>query len=567
MQNKETVESRRRLIAAARGEAPADLVLKNAHYLNVFTNEWEDGDIAIAEGKIAGVGGSYDGTEIVDANGKWIVPALIDAHIHLESTIVSPREFAKIALAHGTGTVVTDPHEISNVIGTDGIRYILQATEQLGLDVRVMLPSCVPATPFDENAGALTAAELDEFYAHPRVLGLAEMMDYVGAYSSDAVIRKITAAHAHGKLVDGHAPALTGRVLDGYIAAGIYSDHECDSYENALEKLRKGQYIMIREGTAARNLKALSPLLTPQYASRCMFATDDKHPNDLLERGHIDGMIRSCINMGIDPVLAIKTASYHAAQYFGLREKGAIAGGYDADLLMVDDLKKFTVERVWCGGVLRAENGTAMPLPKPEVDAALLEKAKNTMHAQPITEAMLDCGKKPVIGLIAGELLTTDCGEAEGIDRLADILKVVVVERHRNTGHIGIGYLKGYGLKKGAVATSIAHDSHNIIAVGATDAEICAAVNRLIAEKGGIYVVDGENVTGLPLEIGGLMTEQPLEAVNAKLEAAKSAAYALGVHPEIDPFMSLSFLSLPVIPALKILTNGVFDVTTFSYRG
>ncbi len=235
MQNKETVESRRRLIAAARGEAPADLVLKNAHYLNVFTNEWEDGDIAIAEGKIAGVGGSYDGTEIVDANGKWIVPALIDAHIHLESTIVSPREFAKIALAHGTGTVVTDPHEISNVIGTDGIRYILQATEQLGLDVRVMLPSCVPATPFDENAGALTAAELDEFYAHPRVLGLAEMMDYVGAYSSDAVIGKITAAHAHGKLVDGHAPALTGRVLDGYIAAGIYSDHECDSYENSLE--------------------------------------------------------------------------------------------------------------------------------------------------------------------------------------------------------------------------------------------------------------------------------------------------------------------------------------------
>ena len=566
MQNPNALESRKRLIAVARGDAPADLVLKNAHYLNVFTNEWLDGDIAVAEGKIAGVGGNYDGKEIVDAAGKWVVPALIDSHIHLESTIVSPREFAKIALAHGTGTVVTDPHEISNVIGTDGIRYILQATEGLGLDVRVMLPSCVPATPFDENAGALSAEDIDEFYENPRVLGLAEMMDYVGAYSSDATIAKITAAHAHGKIVDGHAPALTGRVLDGYVAAGIYSDHECDNYENALEKLRKGQYIMIREGTAARNLAALSPLLTPQYASRCLFATDDKHPNDLLEKGHIDYIIRQCIKAGIDPILAIKAATCNAAQYFSLRGKGAVAGGYDADLLLLDDLNSFAIASVWCGGVLRAEHGKTMPLPTPAVDEKLLERAKNTMHANTISAEQLSCGKQPVIGLIAGELLTTDCGMAENIDVSADILKVAVVERHKNTGHIGIGYLKGYGLKRGAVATSIAHDSHNIIAVGTSDEEICAAVNHLIAAKGGICVADGENVTKLPLEIGGLMTETPMEQVNEMLENAKSAAYALGVNPQIDPFMSLSFLSLPVIPALKILTNGVFDVTTFSYR-
>lgn len=560
------IESRKRLIAVARGDAPADLVLKNAHYLNVFTNAWCDGDIAVAEGKIAGIGGEYVGKEIIDAAGKWVVPALIDAHIHLESAIVAPREFARIALAHGTGVVVTDPHEISNVIGTDGIRYILQATENLGLDVRVMLPSCVPATPLDENAGALSAEDIDEFYDNPRVLGLAEMMDYVGAYSSDATIAKITAAHAHGKIVDGHAPALTGRVLDGYIAAGIYSDHECDNLENALEKLQKGQYIMIREGTAARNLAALMPLLTPQYASRCLFATDDKHPNDLLEKGHIDYMLRECFAAGVDPILALKAATFNAAQYFSLRQKGAIAGGYDADLILLDDLQSFAIDRVWCGGVLRAEKGTASPMPVPQIDAALLAKAHDTMHTDQISAEMLACGEKPVIGLLAGELLTTDCGMADGIDFANDILKVAVVERHRNTGHIGIGYLKGYGLRRGAVATSIAHDSHNIIAVGASDADICAAVNRVIAEKGGIFVVDGDQVTGLPLEIGGLMSEQPMEQVNAALEAAKAAAYALGVNAEIDPFMSLSFLSLPVIPALKILTKGVFDVTTFSYR-
>lgn len=560
------IESRKRLIAVARGDAPADLVLKNAHYLNVFTNAWCDGDIAVAEGKIAGIGGEYVGKETIDAAGKWVVPALIDAHIHLESAIVAPREFARIALAHGTGVVVTDPHEISNVIGTDGIRYILQATENLGLDVRVMLPSCVPATPLDENAGALSAEDIDEFYDNPRVLGLAEMMDYVGAYSSDATIAKITAAHAHGKIVDGHAPALTGRVLDGYIAAGIYSDHECDNLENALEKLQKGQYIMIREGTAARNLAALMPLLTPQYASRCLFATDDKHPNDLLEKGHIDYMLRECFAAGVDPILALKAATFNAAQYFSLRQKGAIAGGYDADLILLDDLQSFAIDRVWCGGVLRAEKGTASPMPAPQIDAALLAKAHDTMHTDQISAEMLACGEKPVIGLLASELLTTDCGMADGIDFANDILKVAVVERHRNTGHIGIGYLKGYGLRRGAVATSIAHDSHNIIAVGASDADICAAVNRVIAEKGGIFVVDGDQVTGLPLEIGGLMSEQPMEQVNAALEAAKAAAYALGVNAEIDPFMSLSFLSLPVIPALKILTKGVFDVTTFSYR-
>lgn len=565
--NPSDVARRKHIIAVARGEAPAELVLRDARYLNVFTNEWCEGDIAITEGKIAGVGGQYTGEQVVEAAGKWVVPAFMDSHIHLESAIVTPREFARIALAHGTAVVVADPHEIANVLGTDGIRYLLQATEDIGLDVRVMLPSCVPATPFDENAGTIAASDLEPFYAHPRVLGLAEMMDYVGAYQNDATIAKIVAAHQHGKPIDGHAPALSGRVLDGYIAAGIYSDHECDSFENALEKLRKGQYIMIREGTAARNLSALMPLLqNSNWAQRCLFATDDKHPNDLLAQGHIDGIVRTCIQQGIDPILALKSASYNAAQYFSLREKGAIAGGYDADLLLLDNLQTVSIHSVWCGGQLRATQGKTLPIPQPHIDAALLAKAHNTMHATPIQVSDLACGTAPVIGLVAGELRTTDCGTADAIAPTQDMLKVVVLERHHNTGHLGVAYLKGYGLQAGAVATSIGHDSHNIVAVGANDVDLCAAVNRVIAAQGGIYVVHGAECIGLPLEIGGIMTESSVEAVDHALSAAIEAAHTLGVRREIDPFMPLSFLSLPVIPVLRILPGGVFDVNTFSYR-
>ncbi len=562
----ETTQSRKHLIAVARGEKTADLVLKNAHYLNVFSSEWLDGDIAIAEGKIAGVGGSYEGLQNVDVSGKFIVPSFIDAHIHLESSIVSPREFAKIALIHGTTSVVTDPHEIANVIGVNGICYMLQATKNIGMNVFLMLPSCVPATPLDENAGTLYAEDLEPFYENNRVLGLAEMMDYVSAYASSATIDKISAAHIHNKCIDGHAPALTGRALDGYIAAGIYSDHECDTLENAMEKLRKGQYIMIREGTAAKNLDTLMPLLRGVTASRCLFATDDKHPNDLLSLGHIDHIVRRCIAEGIDPIIALKAASFQAAQYFHLKEKGAIAGGYDADLLMLSDLHSIRAEKVWCGGKLCAENGhIAMPMPIPAIDSKLLKLAHDSMHADPVTIQDLKCGTKPVIGLIAGQLFTEDCGMADAIDVDADILKIAVVERHKHTGHIGVGYLKGYGLHAGAVATSIAHDSHNIIAVGTSDEALCAAINTVIENKGGIFVVNETQCTGLPLKLAGLMSEEPLETVNERLNAAKTAAYALGVHSDIDPFMSLSFLSLPVIPTLKILPQGIFDVRTMSF--
>lgn len=331
----------------ARGLEKADLVIKNARYLNVFSNEWNDGDIAVSGGLIAGIGGSYDGERMIDAHGRYVTPGLIDAHIHLESAIVSPREFARIATRHGTTTVITDPHEITNVLGTDGIEYMLEATENIGIDVMFMLPSCVPATPMDESFAVLGYEDIDRFYDHPRVLGLAEMMNFVGVINGDeAVINKILAAQSHHKKIDGHAPALSGRDLDGYIAAGVYSDHECATLDNALEKLRKGQFIMIREGTAAKNLAALLPLIAPLTYSRCMFATDDKHPSDLLEKGHIDYIVREAIAAGADPILTLKVATHNAARYFLMNNKGALAGGYVADLIILDDLNSFDIAEV-----------------------------------------------------------------------------------------------------------------------------------------------------------------------------------------------------------------------------
>lgn len=561
------IEKKRTLIRVARGLEKADLAIKNAKYLNVFSDSWETGDIAVSGGLIAGIGGEYSGKTEIDAKGKYVIPGLIDAHIHLESAIVEPAEFARIALTHGTTTVVADPHEIANVMGTDGIRYMMQATDDIGMDVMLMLPSCVPATPMDESAMPLYYRDIDEFYSHPRVLGLAEMMNYVGVLGGDeSVLDKILAAQSHHKKIDGHAPGLSGRDLDGYIAAGVYSDHECDTIENATEKLKKGQFVMIREGTAAQNLKALMPLIAPATYSRCMFATDDKHPSDLLERGHIDYVVRECLAAGLDPIMTLKVATHNAARYFLMNNKGAIAGGYVADLIILDDLPSFTIDRVIKRGRTAYEAGKPIEKRVPKIDKALVNKAYSSMHCHPVTTDKLACGKKALIGLIPHEIVTDDLGYADSPSVKDDILKVAVIERHHDSGHIGLGYIKGYGLKKGAVATSVAHDSHNIIAVGATDEEIAAVINAVIAAKGGIFVTDGKVTRGLPLPVAGLMSDQPLEKTNSDLESVKDFAYSLGVSRDIDPFMTLSFLSLPVIPKVKITTRGVFDVVKWQYK-
>ena len=559
---------KQRIVNVAAGREKADLVLKNASYVNVFSNQICTGDIAVAEGLIVGIGCSYQGAEELDLTGKLLLPGFIDAHVHLESAMVAPKEFAKAVLPHGTTTVITDPHEIANVMGTDGIEYMLQATEDLPVDVRFMLPSCVPATPMDESGAVLDYRSIDSFYDHPRVQGLAEMMNYVGDIAGDAqVLEKIVAAQAHHKKIDGHAPGITGYDLNAYVASGVYSDHECYSFEDALRKLELGQYIMIREGTAARNLEALLPLLTPQYADRCMFCCDDKHPSDLLEKGHIDYLVKNAIRAGVDPILAVKVACLNAARYFLLNNRGAIAPGYLADIVVIDNFQDFTIEKVFKRGELMYHDGTLKDFEVSQVDPNLARRALDTFHVATLTaQDFADPRPRGVIGLVGGEIITEDKGYASGIDREKDILKIAVIERHKNTRHIGIGYIQGYGLKEGAVATSISHDSHNIIVVGTDEQSMADAVNRVVQSRGGIVVLkDGAPAAEVVLAIAGIMSEDTLENVNRDLENAKEAAFRQGVNPGIDPFMTLSFMALPVIPTLRLTTRGIIDVNTQQY--
>lgn len=555
------LKTKQKIIAVAAGRQKADLVLKNATYLNVFSNEFLQGDIAVANGLVAGIG-KYEGEIELDVSQKIVLPGFIDAHIHLESSMVTPKEFAKAVVAHGTTTVITDPHEIANVMGIDGIEYMIQASKNLPVDVHFMLPSCVPATEIDESGAKLSYKDIDPYFEHKKVLGLAEMMNYVGIINGDdEVVSKIIASQAHHKKIDGHAPELYGNDLNAYIAAGVYSDHECSTFENALEKLRKGQFVMIREGTAAHNLKALTPLLNREYYSRCMFATDDKHPSDLLYGGHIDYIVKQALSDGIDPIVALKTATHHAARYFLLNNKGAIASGYLADLVVIDNLSDFNVETVFKRGKIVFDR-EVKEFDAPEIEQTLVQKSRDTFHLNEVTaDSFKIDGEAGLIGLVEGELLTRNLGTADKTDVENDILKIACVERHKNTNHIGVGFVKGYSLKSGAVATSVAHDSHNIITVGCNDSDIAVAVNAIKNSEGGIVVVEnGEIKALLELPVAGLMSDEPLEIVNEKLENAKSAAYELGADKGIDPFMTLSFLSLPVIPSLRITTKGVFDV-------
>jgi adenine deaminase len=472
------------LIRTASGQQKAGLVIKNCTYLNVFTGEWLRGDIALCGKLIAGIG-EYAGETEIDATNKTCVPGFIDGHIHLESAMVTPLEFTRAVLPRGTTAVIADPHEIANVLGTAGIDYMLSATENLPMDVLFMMPSCVPATRRDENGATIGLRETARYLKHPRVLGLGEMMDYLGVLSAAPnVLSKISAAQALYKKVDGHAPGLHGKDLNAYIAAGINTDHECVSAEEAFEKLRLGQWIMIREGTAGRNLTALLPLFQPPYSTRCLMVTDDKHPGDLINLGHIDHMVRKAITLGADPAAAYTMASHNAARCFHLNRLGAIAPGYQADFLLVDDVDTVAIHSVYKAGKCVFSKGFDPALPE-------CKNAPTALHAVnigDITESSFRLDRERVIGLIPGELITTDEGYADVCDTARDIIKIAVVERHRGTGHMGKAYLKGYGLQAGAIALSIAHDAHNLIVAGVSDADMALAVHRIACMQGGMVM-------------------------------------------------------------------------------
>lgn len=563
-------------VAAATGSKKAELVLKNAQIVNVFTQSVETGDIAIEGGYIVGIG-NYEGITEKDLGGAYVCPSFLDGHIHIESSMTSPGEFERAVVPHGTTAVITDPHEIANVAGTAGIRFMMQSAQKLDLDVYFMLPSCVPATDLDESGAELLARDLEPFYADEKVLGLAEMMNAFGVTHGDkGCFEKLVQARSLKKAIDGHAPALSGKELNAYVTAGIRSDHECSDLEEAKEKFSRGQWIMIRQGTAAKNLKALMGMFEDPYYQRCLLVTDDKHPGDLIRIGHIDAIIREAVSMGADPIRAIRMGTLNAAAYFGLHDLGAVAPGYKADLAVFDNLRDLNVKQVYKGGKLVAEDGKMLHQKGKITDWSdeIKERVFHSFHRDPITVEELQLKEttgthQRVIDMVAHELITRERieewkelpGMAPGVDISRDIVKLAAIERHKNTGHVGLGFLGKYGLKRGAVATSIGHDSHNLVIAGVTDEDMVLAGNRVIENGGGLAIaLDGKVLADLPLPIGGLMADEPVEVVDEKLEHMKKLSMELGISEDIDAFMTLAFISLPVIPKLRLNTYGVVDV-------
>ncbi|MEE0208963.1 MAG: adenine deaminase [Enterocloster sp.] len=566
----------REQVAAATGSKKAELVLKNAQIVNVFTQSVETGDIAIEGGYIVGIG-NYEGITEKDLGGAYVCPGFLDGHIHIESSMTSPGEFERAVVPHGTTAVITDPHEIANVAGTAGIRFMMQSAQKLELDVYFMLPSCVPATDLDESGAELLAKDLEPFYADEKVLGLAEMMNAFGVTHGDkGCFEKLVQARSLKKAIDGHAPALSGKELNAYVTAGIRSDHECSDFEEAKEKFARGQWIMIRQGTAAKNLKGLMGMFEDPYYQRCLLVTDDKHPGDLIRIGHIDAIIREAVSMGADPIRAIRMGTLNAAAYFGLHDMGAVAPGYKADLAVFDDLRTLNVKQVYKGGKLVAEDGKMLHQKEKITDWSdeIKERVFHSFHRDPITVEELQLKEttgthQRVIDMVAHELITRERIEewkelpdvAKGVDVSRDIVKLAAIERHKNTGHVGLGFLGKYGLKKGAVATSIGHDSHNLVIAGVTDEDMVLVGNRVIENGGGLAIaLEGKVLADLPLPIGGLMADEPVEVVDEKLEHMKKLSMELGISEDIDAFMTLAFISLPVIPKLRLNTYGVVDV-------
>ena len=561
------MERLQRRLQAARGEAPADLVLTGGRLANVYTGEWQETDVALFDGIVVGLG-DYPGPRL-DVTGRYLLPGFIDGHLHVESSMLTPRELARALLPLGTTTVVADPHEIANVWGSPGLDYLLDASDGLPVDFFFMLPSCVPASPLETSGARLEAEDLERYRRHPRILGLAEVMNFPGLVAGDQGLLAKLALFPRGP-VDGHAPLLSGRALNAYRMAGIGSDHECTRLAEAREKLELGFFLMLREGSLAKNLADLLPAVTPASLRRTMLVTDDSHPEDLACTGHLNHLLRQAVSLGLDPLAAVTMVTLNPAEYFRLRDRGAVAPGLAADLVVVEDLAEFRIDKVFKHGKLLVDQGRLLAEP----DAPSGAVPASPMH---VKDLGLEAFSPPVagevvkvIGLIPGQLLTekrllptpsqNGCLAAVPAQ---DLLKLAVVERHHGTGNLGLGLVQGFGLPRGALASSVAHDSHNIVVVGADEMDMLLAVRHLANLGGGMTVVAGGKVLAdLALPIAGLMSPWPLERVAAAYGALKEAYRALGgILP--DPFMALSFLALPVIPALKLTDLGLVDVNRF----
>ncbi|MFH0787794.1 MAG: adenine deaminase [Pseudomonadota bacterium] len=563
-----TVSKLQKLIRAARGEIPADLVLKGGRVINVFSCDIQKTDVAISEECIVGLG-SYQGLETIDCRNRFICPGFIDGHLHIESTLLTPANLAPVLLPHGTTTLVADPHEMANVLGLAGVEFMLKNSQGLSMEIYFMAPSCVPATPLETSGATLSAEDLKVLRRHPRILGLAEMMNFPGVLAGDReVLKKITAFQ--NEIKDGHAPLLSGKDLCAYLTAGIRSDHETFRLSEAREKLSLGMVLMIREGSKAKNLQDLLPLVTSCNARRCLLVTDDRHPEDLQQEGHLDFVLRKAIGLGLNPVLAIQMATLNVAEYFGLRRLGAIAPGYQADLNILKSLPSMEVEAVYKKGKLMAREGRFLGDPPPqdraiEVSVMRIKALNLEKFTIPIRGEWAN-----VIELIPDQILTRKIRhKVQGKKGLValnpeeDLVILACVERHKGTGNVGLGLVKGFGLTQGALASSVAHDSHNIVVIGRDPEDMLLAVQTIEKMQGGLVVVSqGKVAAQLPLPIAGLMSDQPIEEVIQQQEILLQAVPLTGC-PQPDPFMTLSFLALPVIPELKITDQGLVDVNRF----
>ena len=568
-------EKLKKLIDTAAGRIPADLVIKNCKIVNVFSGKIQEGDIAFSDDQIAGIG-EYDGKNVIDAEGRYAAPGFIDSHIHIESSYVSPEEIGRLLVPHGGTTIMADPHEIVNVCGIAGLDYMMKAAENTVLDVKYELPSCVPATPFEHSGAVIDAEAMKELITREDIVGLGEFMDFPGViHAADDDLEKIIVAKQERKFIDGHVPGITGKELNAYSAAGIVADHECSTVEEMNDRLERGMYILLRQGSACRNLRALIKGITPLNSRRCLLCSDDRQPKTILQEGHLDNHLRICVEEGLDPVTAIRMATLNAAECFDMKDRGAIAPGYRGDVVLLDDLKEFHVNRVFIAGNLVAEEGKYLP----EVKKYDISSVKGSVIVKDFSKEKfkmhLTSDKVNVMKILPGGVVTAKDIETIQLDEAGefvrnpekDIVKVAVVERHNGTGNVACGFLKGYGIKEGAVALSIAHDSHNIIVVGVNDEEMEFAVNSLIEQEGGIVLAkEGKVIENMPLPIAGLMSDQSGEWVNQKLTDIHEKAYKeLGICGNVEPVMTLCFMSLAVIPELKLTDMGLFDVTTSKF--
>ena len=564
--NKTDIE---KLIKTARGEEKADLVIKNAKVINVFTEEMYDADIAICDGTIAGVAKDYHGVEEIDVKGAYVSPSFIDGHVHIESSMLMPSEFAKMVVPSGTTTIVADPHEISNVMGLQGISFMREASKNLPLDVYMTLPSCVPATNLETSGVDLNSYDLALLIDAPWVLGIAEMMNFPGVINCDnSVLSKIKLGLEKAKVIDGHAPNLSGKDLNAYIAAGVHSDHECTNPQEAIEKLRSGMYLMVREATGARDLEPLIPVLKNYNTRKCMFVTDDRHPKHLEK--HISRMVKKAVSCGVDPIKAIQMASLNTAEYFNLKNLGAVAPGYKADIAVFENLQDFEPSLVLKNGKQVAAGGKLTVDLKSNNPPVLRGSVNIKYLYREDLQIKANSSSVKTINVIPGQLITKASVEKVKIengfalsDTESDVLKIAVIERHKATGNIGLGFVKGFGLKSGAIASTVAHDSHNMIVIGTNDEDMYYAAVELVKSQGGkIIVENGKTLAHLKLPIAGLMSDKPYSQVKENILELENAAKKIGCKIS-DPFMSMAFLSLSVIPELKITDKGLIDVNNF----